>query len=74
MMTAKCLRRQAATCANLAKQTDDDESRERYLRLQQLYLQLVASEDNADDAAAPGDNSGPICGDGKPGSPAHRPL
>jgi hypothetical protein len=45
MMTAKCLRRQAATCASLAQQTDDDESRERYLRLQQLYLQLADNDD-----------------------------
>ena len=51
MMTAKCLRRQAATCADLAMQTDDDESRERYLRLQRLYLQLADSEDGPHDRA-----------------------
>ena len=45
MTTAKCLKRQAATCAALADATYDEESRERYLRLEQLYLALADSED-----------------------------
>ncbi|MDO9414286.1 MAG: hypothetical protein Q7T81_17075 [Pseudolabrys sp.] len=45
MTTVKCLKRQAATCASLANQTDDEESRERYLRLEQLYLTLAESEE-----------------------------
>jgi hypothetical protein len=44
MTTAKCLKRQAATCAALADATYDEESRERYLRLEQLYLALAESE------------------------------
>ena len=48
MATAKCLRRQAATCAALAEATYDEESRERYLRLEQLYLALAEAEDPAD--------------------------
>lgn len=45
MATAKCLRRQAATCAALADSTYDEESRERYLRLEQLYLALAEAEE-----------------------------
>ena len=45
MTTAKCLKRQAATCAALADATYDEESRERYLRLEQLYLTLAESEE-----------------------------
>ena len=48
MATAKCLRRQAATCAALADATYDEESRERYLRLEQLYLALAKAEEPAD--------------------------
>jgi hypothetical protein len=57
MPNAKCLRRQAATCASLADATYDEESRERYLRLEQLYLALAEAEDpTAIDAGAfPGD-------------------
>ena len=67
MATAKCLRRQAATCANLAKETYDEESRERYMRLEQLYLQLADSEE--EDAA---DQSGVYASDSKPESPTQR--
>ena len=45
MATAKGLRRQAATCAALAKQTHDEEIRQRYLRLEQMYLQLAKTEE-----------------------------
>ena len=48
MATAKCLRRQAATCAALADATYDEESRERYLRLEQLYLALAKAEEPAE--------------------------
>ncbi len=44
---AKRLRRQAATCAALARQTHDEEGRQRYLRLQQVYLELAESEERA---------------------------
>jgi hypothetical protein len=59
MTTAKCLKRQAATCAALADATYDEESRERYLRLEQLYLALADSEDPDRDQATPypSDNS-----------------
>ena len=62
MATAKSLRRQAATCANLAKETNDEESRERYIRLQRLYLQLADGEEPSADHPAPipgTDNSDP---------------
>lgn len=57
MATAKCLRRQAATCAALADATYDEEGRERYLRLEQLYLALAKAEEPADiqTSAFPGD-------------------
>ncbi len=59
MTTPKCLRRQAATCAALADATYDDESRERYLRLEQLYLALAESEDptGLDTAPYPSDSA-----------------
>ena len=53
MTTAKCLKRQAATCAALADATYDEESRERYLRLEQLYLALADAEDPEGDHATP---------------------
>jgi hypothetical protein len=45
MTTAKFLRRQAASCATLAKQTNDEESRQRCLRLEQTFLQLAETEE-----------------------------
>jgi hypothetical protein len=59
MATAKCLRRQAATCAALADATYDEESRGRYLRLEQLYLALAKAEEPADiqTNAIPGDTN-----------------
>ena len=45
MTDAEFFRRQAAKCATLAKQTHDEESRQRYLRLEQTYLHLAESED-----------------------------
>jgi hypothetical protein len=45
MVTAKRLRRQAARCAALATQTHDEEGRQRYLRLEQMYLELAETED-----------------------------
>jgi hypothetical protein len=47
MATAKRLRRQAATCAALARQTHDQESRQRYLRLEQTYIQLAEMEERS---------------------------
>ena len=45
MTDAVRFRTQAAKCATLAKQTHDEESRQRYLRLEQTYLHLAESED-----------------------------
>ena len=45
MVTAKRLRKQAARCAAVAKQTHDEEGRQRYLRLEQMYLELAETED-----------------------------
>ncbi len=44
MATAKSLKKQAARCAALAQQTHDDEARQRYLRLEQMYLNLVETD------------------------------
>jgi hypothetical protein len=52
MTTVKSLKRQAATCAALADSTYDEESRERNLRLEQLYLGLADSEDTDHDQVA----------------------
>jgi len=48
MANAKFLRRQAANCAALAKQTHDEESRQRCLRLEQTYLHLAETEEQLD--------------------------
>jgi len=45
MWSTKRFRRQAATCAALAEQTQDEESRQRYLRLEQTYLHLAEMND-----------------------------
>ena len=66
MATAKCLRRQAATCANLARETYDEESRERYIRLEQLYLQLADSEEPDEG------QSGGYTSESRPEAPVHR--
>ena len=47
MATAKRLRRQAVTCAIHARQTHDEESRQRYLRLEQTYVQLAEMEERS---------------------------
>jgi hypothetical protein len=47
MPIAKRFRRQAATCVALAKQTHDDEGRQRYLRLAQMYHKLIETEERA---------------------------
>ena len=44
MTIAKRLQRQADTCAQLAAATYDDESRERYLRLEQLYRHMLQGD------------------------------
>ena len=41
MATAKLFRRQAATCAAMAEQTHDEESRRRCLWLEQTYLRFA---------------------------------
>jgi hypothetical protein len=45
MPSAKFLKRQAAACADMAAQTEDEASRERCLRLEQTYLQLAQAEE-----------------------------
>jgi hypothetical protein len=47
MAISNRLRRQAATCARLARQTHDEESRQRCLQLEQTYLQLADMEERA---------------------------
>lgn len=51
LATPKCLRRQAARCAALAAETYDEESRLRYIRLEQTYLQLAETEEPLDEDA-----------------------
>lgn len=43
-MTVKRFRRQAEKCGALAKQTHDQDSRERFLQLRQTYLHLAEAE------------------------------
>jgi thymidylate kinase len=45
MTSAKLLRRQAAKCAGLATQSHDEESRQRFQRLEQTYLHLADEEE-----------------------------
>ena len=45
VVIANRLRKQAARCAALAKQTHDDEARQRYRRLEQMYLQMAEAEE-----------------------------
>ncbi len=42
------LKKQAARCQALARQTHDEEGRQRYLRLEQVYLQLAEAEEHGD--------------------------
>jgi hypothetical protein len=44
MTIAKRIQRQADTCAQLAAATYDEESRERYLRLEQLYRRMLVND------------------------------
>ncbi len=50
MAIAPRIERQAARCAALAKQTHDEDGRERLLRLEQMYRQLAESERGLDPA------------------------
>lgn len=50
-VSANRLRKQAERCRALAKQTHDEDGRQRYLRLEQMYLQLADAEERT---AAPG--------------------
>ena len=47
-VSANRLKKQAARCQALAKQTHDDEGRQRYLRLEQMYLQLAEAEERGE--------------------------
>ena len=44
-MTVKRFRIQAEKCAALAKQTHDEDSRQRFMKLEQTYLQLAETEE-----------------------------
>ena len=44
---------QAARCATLTKQTDDEDSRKRYQQLEQTYLQLAETEERTGGQARP---------------------
>jgi hypothetical protein len=55
MGSVKCFKRQAATCAALADETYDEDSRLRFKRLEQMYLHLAESEETS---AAPAGFSG----------------
>ena len=44
-VSANRLRKQAERCQALAKQTHDEDGRRRYLRLEQMYLQLADAEE-----------------------------
>lgn len=48
MVSAKFLLRRAMASATLAKETEDDDCRERCLRLEQLYLRLAKAEGGHD--------------------------
>jgi hypothetical protein len=58
MATARGFRRQAATCAALAAATYDEDGRQRYKRLEQMYLELAETEEPLADQASEftGDN------------------
>jgi len=45
MASAKYFRAQAERCADLARRTHDQDSRERYQRLQRVYCHLGEMED-----------------------------
>ncbi len=47
MAIAIRFRKQAARCAALARQTHDDEARQRYIRLEQTYLQMAEAEEKS---------------------------
>lgn len=44
-MTVKRFRNRAERCAFLARQTHDEESRQRFIKLEQTYLQLAELEE-----------------------------
>ena len=62
MASAKFLRRQADRCADLARRTHDQDSRERCEQLRRTYCQLAEMEERTGDLNAPSGDS------------AHRPA
>ena len=66
MATANRLRRQADTCAALAAATYDEESRERCLRLEQIYRHVAETEE------LDGEMPGALAGDSKTASASQR--
>ena len=45
MASAKFLRRQAERCSDLARRTEDEDSRQRYEHLQRTYCYLAETEE-----------------------------
>ena len=68
MLTAKSFKRQAATCAALKAATSDEESRERYTRLEQMYLELAGTEE------APAEQAGGFAGGNQSEPLVHRVI
>lgn len=48
VVSAKFLLRRALACAKLARETEDDDCRERCLRLEQVYRRLAQGEGGRD--------------------------
>jgi hypothetical protein len=48
MAIAHRLKKQAERCAALAKQTHDHEARQRFLKLEQTYLEMAEAEETDD--------------------------
>ena len=53
MISARVLRRQAARCAEIAKATHDEQSRERCRQLEQTYLRLAEIDEHQIGGADP---------------------
>ena len=60
MAIANRLKKQAARCAALARQTHDDDARQRYLRLEQMYLQMAEAEERPDGSLPPRSRGGDL--------------
>ena len=54
VVSAKFLLRRAMACAKLARETDDDDCRERCLRLEKVYRELAQQGDSSRDSQQAG--------------------